>query len=520
MAIRMRRGVVGLLDATKMLPGELGVTTDGGKLYYCYSAGKIKEVMTVEELQSIINAQPEAYEALLELIQELNTDTSMAASLLAKINQNSADILSLSGSKADKEQLDGYRFYKDVSTMGLSISSATLADILNAMDNYSILYQDISASSAGAIVLPDGVSGSLSLEIRKQNGSGSSLISIADPSANKQYTMSVSESGIPSGTWIEIGTGEGTGGLTMQEVVNTICNPDSYPFNPNDDVVTPALENGKISRSTGADEADSACVRTADYTECEPSTAYSIQAPSGYRICMLFYDSSKTFISGWNSGYSYQWLENGEDVTSPPSAAYVRFYTDDTSDTSTKISIYTGELNPGVEFYKQYFANGDYTVQCGEMDPGLWQYEIEATKNEFAIVTIRAPRSDPSEATLALMCSGGDTRQFVDFSCMRYDKSGQGSVEIVMQTRGTTTPMPEFRIAFNDGNGAGRVRKLVIEPDAIPMRMTANGLVVRRNNNYNNSPTDDELVTVNLVDLKEKVDAMYSALLESGAIVS
>lgn len=110
MAILMRRGAIGLFDSSKILPGELSVTTDKGELYYCYASGKVKKVATVEELQEILNAQPDAYQALLELVQDLNDDQSMAATLFAKINQNAEDILELEGSKADKEYLKCHKY--------------------------------------------------------------------------------------------------------------------------------------------------------------------------------------------------------------------------------------------------------------------------------------------------------------------------------------------------------------------------------------------------------------------------
>lgn len=215
MAILMRRGAIGLFDSSKILPGELSVTTDKGELYYCYASGKVKKVATVEELQEILNAQPDAYQALLELVQDLNDDQSMAATLLAKINQNAKDILELGGSKADKEDLDGYTIYRSVTTIGLTPETATLSDILNAMSSYSILYYDLSGLAPGEIPLPSKAGEDLMLEIRKQSGNAFSAITLIDSGSNTQYTMGIDEFGNPSGEWTEIGTGSGGGQFSV-----------------------------------------------------------------------------------------------------------------------------------------------------------------------------------------------------------------------------------------------------------------------------------------------------------------
>lgn len=45
MAIQHRRGVDSDFDPSKMLPGEIAVTTDGTrKVYVCFAAGDVKEI--------------------------------------------------------------------------------------------------------------------------------------------------------------------------------------------------------------------------------------------------------------------------------------------------------------------------------------------------------------------------------------------------------------------------------------------------------------------------------------------
>lgn len=118
MAILIRRGLLSLFDKRKLRPGELAITTDGTKLYYCYSAGNVKEVATVDDLQNILDAQPEAYQALLELVSELNDDPSLVTTMLAKINQNESDITSLENQVSD---LQGFVGYTDNDVYGVEV---------------------------------------------------------------------------------------------------------------------------------------------------------------------------------------------------------------------------------------------------------------------------------------------------------------------------------------------------------------------------------------------------------------
>ena len=110
------------------------------------------------------------------------------------------------------------------------------------------------------------------------------------------------------------------------------------------------------------------------------------------------------------------------------------------------------------------------------------------------ITEIKAPRENPQEATLALMNSGNGFNQFVDFSSMVYDNYPE--VVIVCQTRGGKQ-LPKFAIQFNDGGG--RIDKLTVQPDAIPLELTSEGLKIRKDNSVG-SGTEDDFVTVNLYD--------------------
>ena len=145
MAILIRRGLLSLFDKRKLRPGELAITTDGTKLYYCYSAGNVKEVVTVDDLQNILDAQPEAYHALQELISELNDNTSLAASMLAQINQNKSDI------EAIQSDLSGYWELNPGTQL-------TTGQDLNDLMTPGVYYSPSSSITSTLLNTPDGVS--------------------------------------------------------------------------------------------------------------------------------------------------------------------------------------------------------------------------------------------------------------------------------------------------------------------------------------------------------------------------
>ena len=139
------------------------------------------------------------------------------------------------------------------------------------------------------------------------------------------------------------------------------------------------------------------------------------------------------------------------------------------------------------------------------IEDDLYQLQVNAEENEFNIFTVAAPKNNASEATLALMLDDEEKTQFVDLSCMKYNDNENGTFSTILQSRGDT-PLPSYVLGFNDGKGAGRVRKLEIAPDAVPMQFTSDGIRVRKDNAYDNNWTDDNSVVVNLAELPNKAD--------------
>lgn len=302
--------------------------------------------------------------------------------------------------------------------------------------------------------------------------------------------------------------------VEMDELAtNKIVNPENFPLSKDitEVVIDAVLEVGGLSRKTGELEERSDSVRSKDYIQVSEGYTYTITNGMGYRTCVCCYNYNKEFLVAWNGEYSYQYVSDGGSIIIPPTATYIRFYCSSTSDTTTKFILKSVQSKMEVtEFVSQHFSNGGYRFRTEEIDPNLYELQLYRDCDEFTIFDIKAPSAAPHEATLTLKCSGNNTRQFADISCMKYDKSSKGQVCIICQKRGSETPLPYFFVGFNDGEGAGRVQKLRVNPDAIPIRFTDKGIEVRRNNNYDNDWTAEETVTVNLASLHDDVEELKS----------
>lgn len=316
--------------------------------------------------------------------------------------------------------------------------------------------------------------------------------------------------------------------LNISEIQSTlpkkILDPDNYPLSDSEETVI-ALEVGKLSRSDGREKDGEGGLRTPDFIAV--STGEKIypvyeELASQNTFCFLLYDSSYNFIStAWYDDYCYAYVGSGESFTIPDNvgAAFLRGYIS-VEDTEGTLTLKNNSTQTKAEHKKIYIADHGYSIY-GDIidDETMHKIVIRAEgkdDNSYNITEIKAPSSNPQEATIALMNWGNGHKQFVDFSSMTYEPDNP-TVEIVCQTRGGK-PLPKFSIRYNDGQGAGRVKKFVVEPDCIPIRLTSEGIEVRRNNNYDNNPTDDELVTINLADLHDWISRVEERIsnLEKG----
>ena len=313
-------------------------------------------------------------------------------------------------------------------------------------------------------------------------------------------------------------------GDAIENIPKQILDPDNYPLNDASDSETSVIENvitlevGKLSKTTGKERDGEGGLRTPEFVPISGGDTLMVTYDKDTygTLCLVLFDSSYNFLSDWNEGYSYYYLSPNVSTTCPSNASYFRAYfsTELTEGTFTYFINAPEEVATHAEFKKIYIADHGYSIYGDIIDDAtMHKIVVEAEGkhgNSYNIVEIKAPHNNPEESTIALMNWGNGRKQFVDFSSMTYEPDNP-TVEIVCQTRGGQ-PLPQFSVRYNDGQGEGRVRKFTVEPDCIPIRLTSKGIEVRRNNNYDNNATDEELVTVNLADLYDNVMALNKAM--------
>lgn len=285
-------------------------------------------------------------------------------------------------------------------------------------------------------------------------------------------------------------------------LLQAVSDPDNHPVGGKPVVTsTPALEPGGIDRTTGQPEESSSKVRTADFVPVNPGMKLIVENGKKLTNVVSCYDAGKAPILNWylsdGKYYSYKNVSDGGSVVVPSHCAFVKV-TLGTTDVAVPLTVVSEASPAQLVFQKLYLPEG-YGFQTDEIDPGIFELQAFASQGEHNVFSIHSPSEKPHEATLTLKLSG--TQKLFDLSLMDYAENKEGTVELVSQSRGEYRLAPVI-VAFNDGGGAGRVRKLTVMPDAIPIRMTAEGLQVRRNNKYDNDWTDAETVTVNLAELK------------------
>lgn len=66
--IKIRAGLEADLDTSRLLPRELAIATDSGKMWFCYSAGNVKRLATEQEIQALASGSPSGvYDTLVAL---------------------------------------------------------------------------------------------------------------------------------------------------------------------------------------------------------------------------------------------------------------------------------------------------------------------------------------------------------------------------------------------------------------------------------------------------------------------
>ena len=313
--------------------------------------------------------------------------------------------------------------------------------------------------------------------------------------------------------------------VSQEDLNNYVTHPEIDYLQLSEGILETEIEMilGSLS-SSGAYLADAAKMTSKDIAPVEPNSTVTVSNNMNYNIYVRFYDLAGNFVSGLTE-------KRGTITFIVPPTAYGFKVRTSTNENNLASTIFTYQsdgktLNIDVDAIETKKGNIDKIrteeVEFGlgySMASGVIQGEaiyneviITAKDNEFAILNIKAPESNAKESTITLMLDDTNTTQFVDISNMRYDTAVKGAFEIVLQKRGINTPLPYFTVNFNDGLGAGRVKKFTVQPDAIPIEMTSAGLMVRKNNNYNNTGTPDEYQLINLVEMYNKIQELEARL--------
>ena len=324
-----------------------------------------------------------------------------------------------------------------------------------------------------------------------------------------------------------------SGNKTSQDL-SLVSQEDLNDYVTNTDIDYLQLEGGVMQTviemilgslsSSGDYLADSAKMTSKDIAAVQPNSTVTVSNNMNYNIYVRFYNEAGVYVSGITE-------QRGTITFIVPPTVYgfkVRTSTNENNLASTIFTYQTEgsvltidtdvvEIKKGnidkIRTEEVEFGLG-YSMASGVIQGEATYNEviITAKDNEFAILNIKAPESNAKESTLTLMLDDVNTTQFVDISNMRYDTAVKGAFEIVLQKRGTNTPLPYFTVNFNDGLGAGRVKKFTVQPDAIPIEMTSEGLLVRKNNNYNNTGAPDEYQLINLVEMYNKIQELEARL--------
>ena len=113
------------------------------------------------------------------------------------------------------------------------------------------------------------------------------------------------------------------------------------------------------------------------------------------------------------------------------------------------------------------------------------ELEIQDKTDTYTIVTVKAPDTQPKEATACLKVENSGTNNdetyFMDISVMNYGNVDEEPEEsIYLQSRNASVK-PRFNIGWTDETQT-RHKKLIINPDALPMMFTSTGIWVKNTN--------------------------------------
>lgn len=319
--------------------------------------------------------------------------------------------------------------------------------------------------------------------------------------------------------------------ISYENILSPIIDPDNNPIFTErvefDGTSNIPMEKGSIDPSDGDwldYDYDNPYIRSAIFIPIEQNKEYKFYSTTGeiLRIRVFLCDSSKKVIlDKWNDGlinYKEFTINTNTFSTILDTARYLVFDVANNGNPESAININT-KLNPNTEhivFNKLYLPEY-YTLDITD-DLECTGKQLEINRDDTRIklnkLTIKAPLQNPLDASIRLLNTGVKTNQFVDLKSVRDDenKSTQGRFEVGIRSYGVVTPVPRFVLGFADSINGPLIEKFIVEPDAKPIRLTKDGVEFRLNNYENNSPTKNELLTINFKTMYDKVEQTYNSL--------
>lgn len=327
-------------------------------------------------------------------------------------------------------------------------------------------------------------------------------------------------------------------GIEYGELISPIIDPDNNPIyterlakDAGYSVIP--LELGGIDPEDGDWlEWDSSApyIRSAIYIPITPNEEYNFSCPSGtvLKLRVMLCDSAKRIIHDkWNNGVTnYKEINmNIPFSTTLTEARYLMFDVKSNADVSAEIRI-DKILPPKYDYLTVHKVRmlDNYNVAITDsLEGNIKQLELSHDKpsSKIGIYALKAPTNRPLDVKLRLINAGVKTSQFVDIRSVRDNEedSTRGRCEIGVRSFEKGTPVPEFAVGFANSINGDLIHKFIVDPDAMPIRLTSSGVQFRLNNAGNNTPGSNELKTINFGDMSTKVDKMYTSLIAHQLLV-
>lgn len=226
MAITVRKGNESQFDINKMLPGEFAVTTDTHKIYVCMAAGVSKELASVEELQNILGASEEAFQAFQELLNAMESGIVITG-LLSDINSIKSGEYTISFSEAEErnniESTDTIKvilgkikkFFSDFSAVAFSGKYADLKEKPNfATVATSGSYSDLSGKPTLGDAASKSVANNMTTEKAGTHVADAYQVKLLKDQLDEQNTKLLSDTG-----WVNV---TGVPGLSYRKIGNVV----------------------------------------------------------------------------------------------------------------------------------------------------------------------------------------------------------------------------------------------------------------------------------------------------------